>query len=99
METYYRGTELKFKVELTAAGFSMASDDFEIEVKSGRSTISMAKEDLIEKSGEYYAVIDTSDLPAGTLKLVATAHVPDTDADDGVRNEVAVANLCKIVNP
>lgn len=99
METYYRGTELKFKVAVTATGFSMAEDDFEIEVKSGRSSIGMAKEDLIEKSGEYFAVIDTSELPAGTLKLVATAHVPDTDADDGIRNEVAVTNLCQIVNP
>jgi hypothetical protein len=99
METYYRGTELKFKVTVTATGFSMADDDFEVEVKSGRSSITLEKEDLIVKSGEYFAVIDTNELPAGTLKLVATAHVPDTDADDGIRNEVAVTNLCQIVNP
>lgn len=99
METYYRGTELKFKVTVTATGFSMANDDFKVEVKSGRSSITLEKEDLIEKSGEYYAVIDTNELPAGTLKLVATAYVPDSDADDGIRNEVAVTNLCQIVNP
>ena len=99
METYYKGTELKPKIELTAQGFSMTNDEFEIEVKSGRSSITMEKEDLIVKNGEYYAYIDTNELQAGTLKLIATLHVPDSDAPDGIRNEIAVTNLCSIVNP
>lgn len=100
METYFRGTELKFKVELTAAGFSMAENDFEIEVKSGRQSVSMTKEEMkTDGSGNYYAYIDTNALPAGTLKIVATAHIPDSDSPDGVRNEVAKADLCNVVNP
>ena len=99
METIYKGTELKFKVELTASGFSMATDDFEVEVKSGKTSVSLDKEDLILSSGEYYGIVNTDDLAPGEVKLVCTAHIPDSDADDGIRNEVAVCSLCFLAKP
>jgi hypothetical protein len=99
MATIYKGTELKFKVELTANGFSMAENDFEVEVKSGKTSVTLAKEDLIVNSGDYYGIVPTDTLAPGEVKLVATAHIPDSDADDGVRNEVAVTSLCTLVKP
>ncbi len=96
MATIYKGTELKFKVELTATGFSMADNNFEIEVKSGKTSVVLAKEDLVVNQGEYFGIVDTSELAPGEVKLIATAHIPDSDADDGMRNEVAVVNLCTL---
>ena len=99
MATIYKGTELKFKVELTATGFSMADDEFEVEVKSGKTSVVLDKEDLILNSGNYYGIVSTDNLAPGEVKFVCTAHIPDSDASDGVRNEVAVYNLCTLAKP
>ena len=48
---------------------------------------------------QWYAIIDTSRLSLGDLRMIATAYVPDAHADGGIRSEIAVAKLCKLVNP
>ncbi len=47
----------------------------------------------------WYAIIDTNDLPIGKVKCVAIAHVPDANADGGIRDEIDVQNLFELVEP
>lgn len=46
---------------------------------------------------KWYAIIDTKSLPAGTLTMIATAKILDTHANDGVRDSIATAQLCKLL--
>ena len=87
--TAFIGEELKYLVQLTASGFSMADDDFKIEVSCGSQKKTYEKSDLIvDGQGKYYLAIDTSDFRKGDLYATVTAYVPDEDFDDGVRTEM-----------
>jgi len=121
MANFYKGDEIKFAINLEAPGFSMDEDDFDIEVKSGNSSVKGYKNpepgsptDVIiykdtvtvppeEEGGEektvstWYAIVDTSALAIGTMRVIATAHVIDAHANDGVRNITAVAPLGKLI--
>ena len=109
MANFYSGSEVKFGIELTAQGFSMDTDDFEVQVTTGRGTVNGNSTNtgtdgnlIIYKDssdGKWYAILDTSPLGTGDVKVVATAHIPDSNAKDGIRNEIAVATLGRIVNP
>ena len=124
MATFYRGTEIKFRIDLKAQGFSMDEDDFEIQVSSGRSSVKgyktpgeSANPDLIifrdpeegssDSSSSYYddgespwfGIVDTSKLTTGDMRVIGIAHVPDAKANDGIRDDVAVASLGKLQEP
>lgn len=120
MSDFFKGTEIKFAVELVAEGFSMDDDEWELQVISGKTSISIPKSscqrevttidppvtDSSSSSSEppvevvtWYAIADTSTLSLGSVRVVATAHIPDTAAADGVRNEIDVKTLCHLVNP
>ena len=43
------------------------------------------------EQGTWYCIVDTTGFARGDLKVVATAHVVDVNASDGVRNEIATA--------
>jgi len=104
----FKGDEAKFSINLTAPGFSMDTDDFDIEVvstiggslkgsKSGTGTdVIIFKED-----DAWYAIVNTENelRPGGSLKVVATAYVPDAHADDGIRRQIATAVLDKFIEP
>lgn len=107
------GTVLKYKVEITAEGFSMDEDDFEIEIRRGKESVVLHKEDLLihevepEGSGsgsgsgepelEYYMLVDTEALGAGKYEVITRAYVPDDDIEGGVRPEIDKQTLI-IVN-
>ena len=102
------GTVLKYKVEITAEGFSMDEDDFDIEIRRGKESIVLDKSDLIihdiedEDTGEvteteYYMAIDTAALGPGKYEVITRAYVPDDDIEDGVRPEIDKQTLI-IVN-
>ena len=102
-KTFYKGTELKFKVTLECPGFSMENDDFSLDIVSGKTKVTLEKEDLAvvgeEGSKEYYAYVETDDMPTGNVKVIATAFVPDEEATGAIRKEIAVAQLCTLINP
>ena len=117
MAKFYKGTEVKFSINLTAQGFSMDDDDFEIEVVSPRASVKGYKTpsqgsptDLIifretdsdssssEETGTWYGVVDTSKLNVGEMRVIATAHIPDLNANDGVRDDISVAVLGTLAN-
>ena len=76
-DRYYLGSDLKFKIEITASGFDQATDDYTIDLYCGNKKIAYTKADIVEQDGNYYLLVDTSLLRPGTMKLVITAMVPD----------------------
>lgn len=95
------GTELKYKVEVTASGFSMDENDFTVEVRRGSRSKVYGKNDMIirevESEGEggqtvteteYYITIDTAFFGSGKYDFITRAYVPDDDFDDGLRTEI-----------
>lgn len=107
----YKGDEIKFSIDLTAEGFSMDDDDFDIEVRSPSRSVKGYKnppagEENLEliiyreaSDGVWYCILDTSGLGVGTLGVVATAYVPDAHANDGIRTLIAKAVLGKLEAP
>lgn len=104
----YQGDEKKFAIELTAPGFNIDTDDFDIEVKSPKVSIKASKgasteqliifyETVTPAEGDpykvWYGIVDTTTLSTGEISVIATAHVPDANANDGIRRESAVAVL------
>lgn len=98
------GTALKYKVEITAEGFSMDEDDFEIEVRRGKESVIYQKSDLLihepedpEAETEYYLPVDTEALGPGRYEVITRAYVPDDDWEGGLRTEID-KQLLTIVN-
>lgn len=131
MATFYRGSEIKFKLELEAEGFDMDRDDFKIDVVSGNTKVSGDKwnsqaadttipeearlaviifrdpaqpnssnsSDSIDDEDGWYAIVNTTTLAVGDMKLVAWAYVPDGNADDLIRTDIAVTPIGRLINP
>lgn len=109
-QEYYIGTDLKFRIDIAATGFAMDTDDFVIDLYSGKSHTTLTKDDLIyvsdldaesSEDGEgldagWYLTVNTDDYAPGMLWMSVRAHVPDDDFSAGYRREVAVAPLCEI---
>lgn len=92
------GTELKFKVEIQAAGFSMERDNFTVTIRRRSHELLFKKEDLVtDGEGGYYVCFDTAEFGPGLINAVVTAYVPDSDFPDGLRTEVLSMDLV-IVN-
>lgn len=133
MANYYKGSEIKFKLELEAKGFDMDRDDFKIDVVSGNTKVSGDKwnsqaadttipeearlaviifrdpalsdssnsdsSGSIDEEEGWYAIVNTTTLAVGDMKLVAWAYVPDGNADDLIRTDIAVTPLGRLINP
>lgn len=102
------GTELKYLLEIEASGFDMDTDYFEVLLKRGSKQLVFHREDLavetyieivdnisVEKH-HYYVCFDSEYFGAGLITVVVTAHVPDSDFDDGIRKIVDKFNLVNI---
>lgn len=96
-EQTYLGTELKYLIEITASGFSMADDDFEVEIIRGSKVLHFDKTDMeTDEQGNWYVCFDTKDLKTGKISARITAHVPDNDYPDGIRDEVQRIDLITV---
>lgn len=102
MAKIYLGEENKFAINLQADGFSMDDNDFELEVTNSKSSVKGNKGNTLGDTGlrifkedtTWYGIIDTSKFTgSGELKVIATAFIPDGNADDGVRKAIAVGKL------
>ena len=112
----FKGDEAKFAINLTAPGFSMDTDDFDVEIvstiggslkgsKGGTGTDVIIFSDT-DTTGEtpvtkWYVIVNTEKelRPGGSLKVIATAYVPDVHADDGIRKQIATGVLDKFIEP
>lgn len=81
------GTELKYKVVITATGFSMNDDDWSVTISRGQTTRTYAKADCIHGADGWYVCFDTSVFGPGDYYATLTAYVPDTDLPGGLRTE------------
>lgn len=45
----------------------------------------------------WYAIVDTSSLAIADMRVIATAYIVDANANDGVRKNIAVQKLGKLV--
>ena len=97
MEGAFIGTELKFRIEIEAGGFSMVDDDFTVTIKRGSKQKVFAKADLA-RDGEdnFYVFFDSAEFGSGMIQAVVTAYVPDTDFPDGLRTEVYLMDLVNV---
>lgn len=80
METFYKGTEIKFKVNLNCAGFSMASDSFQLKVVSGKTSVIIEKSIEDTAGGSQEEVIVTPE-GAGSLSRVGDDYFAYVDTD------------------
>lgn len=81
------GTELKYKVVITATGFSMDTDDWSVTISRGTTSHTYEKADCIHGADGWYVCFDTADYGPGDYYATLTAYVPDTDLPDGLRTE------------
>ena len=96
-QTDYIGSELKYLVEITAGGFNMMDDNFEIEVSVGNKKKIYAKSDLlIDQEGNFYLVIDSSEFKSGDMYATTFVYIPDNDFPDGLRTEIEKTKLTRI---
>lgn len=96
----YLGEELKFAVNITAQGFSMADDDFDIIVSVGKIKQTYNKLDLVvDDQGNYYLLVDTTAFKKGDMYATIYAYVPDPDFDDGFRTEIDKVKLTTLIAP
>lgn len=98
-QAYYVGTDLKFKIDITAEGFNQSEDEYEIKVVCGNQSQTITQDDIVEDEDGHYILIDTTQFGTGLIKLIVTAKVPDEDFDAGYRREVTVHELCYIRKP
>lgn len=128
MAQIIKGTEKKYAINLTAPGFSMDEDDFDLEVVVGKESIKgyknppqdASKDVLVFKEtttqttenpedpqnptvtevNTWYTIINTAAFnTTGDMKLIATAHIPDANANDGIRNDIDKITLGTLINP
>ena len=93
----FLGTEKKYVIDIQSSGFDMERDEFEIEIKRGPNTILLRKSDLVQDiDGNFYITFDTAELGAGGVSMTVTAHVPDADFPDGIRDEVEKFKFLRI---
>ena len=98
-ERVFVGTELKFKIDITAEGFSMVDDDFAVAIVRGDKVKVFHKEDLVvDDNDDYYCCFDTEEFGSGLVQAVIVAYIPDDDYDDGFREEVYQLDLIQINN-
>lgn len=99
MDRIYYGTDLKYIVEIESAGFSMLDHDFDILLKRGTGVRKFfAKTDLVYDGENFYVCFNTSDFGKGVITAVVTAHVPDDDFEDGIRDEVEKFDLVEVLS-
>lgn len=104
----FLGTEKKYLIEIQSAGFDMDTDDFFVVLKRGGKTLTIPKADMVVEpytvteggveveKNHYYICFNTADLGPGVVSMTVTAHVPDTDFPDSIRDEVDKFNFLRI---
>ena len=90
-QNYYIGSDLKFKVDITASGFDQDTDEYRIDVYCGNKKLTYTQNDVIKSGNDHYIMINTDLLKTGVIKMVVTAVV--NDSDFGSRREVETQTI------
>lgn len=100
----FYGTECKYLVEIVSPGFDMTRDEFEVALTRGTVQRVFQKSDMVvetytedgEEKNNYYLCFDTRDFGNGGITATIVAHVPDSDFQDGIRDEVEEFELMTV---
>lgn len=92
-EEVFIGTKLKRNINIDPIGnITMDEYDFIVEFISdspNHERVVVTKNDAKRvDSNNYIVPVDTTQLAAGYLICIVTAHIPDTDFADGTRTEI-----------
>lgn len=100
---------LKYLLEITASGFDMDRDDFEVTLKRGSKSLTIRKEDFVVEEysviennisivkHHYYLCFDSTYFGVGVLEAVVTAWIPDSDFEGGYMRIVDKFNLVNVL--
>ena len=89
-----QGEEAKFKIEI--ADFAMEDNAFSVQFSWGyrRNVMTIEKNQMFQgPDGKWYFVFDTDDM-SGRVTALCTWRVPDSDCNDGFREETNEQYLC-----
>ena len=93
----YIGTDLKFLVEPSAAGFVKTRDEFEVVITRGSVEKKFYKSELaVDEQDNYYVCFSSEEFGAGQYYITIITHTPDEDFDDGFREDVKQYPLVNI---
>lgn len=81
---HFIGTDLKYKLDITATGFDAATDGYSADVYINDVEVDNCRI-VTNSNGESFLCIPTEGLTSGVLTLKVTAYIPDTDFPGGVR--------------
>lgn len=93
-----QGEEAKFQIAIK--DFDMEANDFKVELVYGyrRTTVEIDKSQMVHSAdGKYFFTFDTDGM-VGRVTAVCTWHVPDTDYQDGYRQETDEQYLCFVAS-
>ena len=105
----FDGTMVKYLLEITASGFDMDRDDFQVTLKRGSKSLTISKAGMVVESytevqdnisvekHHYYVCFDTSYFGKGTISVVVTAWAPDDDFEGGFRRIVHKFDLTDVM--
>lgn len=85
---HYIGTDLKYKLDITASGFDAAVDGYSADVYLDGVEVQNCRI-VTNSAGESFLCIPTASLTPGVLTLKVTVRVPDDDFQGGIRKIVA----------
>lgn len=92
-------TELKFYSNPEIPGDHLFLEDVVIPDDSSDSSSDSDSSDSGETTiQQWFCIVDTTNLPLGKVMVKATAHVPDANADGGIRDEITVEKLFDLVD-
>lgn len=85
------GSEIKLNINIKPVDFLHMSDyDFNVVFfTNSDSSVTLSKEQLKKVDDDnYLAMIDSTQLGLGKVKMKITAYLPDNDFDDKIRTEI-----------
>jgi len=100
---------LKYLLEITASGFDMDTDNFEVTLKRGSKSLTFTKEDMVAEEytdivdnisitkHHYYVCFDSSYFGNGVISAVVTAWIPDDDFEGGLRRIVDKFDIINVL--
>lgn len=107
MANFILGSAVKFEIDLSAEGFSMNNDDFDVEIAGAKNSVYASKNTpdpqgnftIYKESNTWYGILKTDAVGLGDCKLIATAYITDSAAHGGNRKEIASTSFGRIVKP
>lgn len=95
---FYEGSDLKLKIELSGMEFDQSRDNYTIDLYNNDKKLTFTKQSMKhDGDGNYYLPIPYDQIESGSLIIVITAEVDDTDFPNGKRREVLKPiNVCTI---